>query len=349
MSQAETEGSPSKEQWSRLYGAFAKFCDLAPWTWMVSDDAFAVRHPRTGQWGYCCIMGNLGEVLGLTMYVGKEGFNCYQKLMKGELSAGDRDILLHLQCLNAELEDRRAMDARDLEVGRELGLRFRGRKAWPWFRSFRPLHVPWHLTAEEADLLTIGLEQALEVCPRIKREPTLLQAPDGISILTRVSIESEGSLQWSDAWMKGPEMEEMPIELPPPDEFVLTRLKSTAVRSRDIWEVDFSCAPTSVQEHKDQRPFYPLLLWIVEHRSGLVLGMNMEPTASGERALRDYLLAVATQLGTFPGKIHVRKPRVLSAMKEIAGDLGSAVELRKQLPAIAAADAALLESMQGPI
>ena len=52
------------EQWAALIDAAEDFQDLAPWAWMTGDETFAVMNPERPQAGYCCVMGNLGEVFG---------------------------------------------------------------------------------------------------------------------------------------------------------------------------------------------------------------------------------------------------------------------------------------------
>ena len=74
------------------------------------------------------------------------------------------DNLLEIQdCLMASFEDWEEIEPKDREVMKALGLKFRGRNAWPLFRSFLPGTFPWYLTAAEARYLTICLGQALLV------------------------------------------------------------------------------------------------------------------------------------------------------------------------------------------
>lgn len=65
------------------------------------------------------------------------------------------------------------MQKADLQVVNRLNLKFRGRNAWPLFRSYRPGYHPWYLTSNEAKFLALALHLTMEVSLRFKKEETL--------------------------------------------------------------------------------------------------------------------------------------------------------------------------------
>lgn len=198
---------PAPDPRRDLYDAAAAFRNLAPWRWMSDEELFAVRDPGTGETLFCCVLGALGEVLGMVVYPGADGYRLYRRMRRGEYHPDHPDLSLHLRTLNVEFEDRAALEARDRKVLRELGLSFHGPRAWPLFRSYRPLLYPWYLSAEETLQLTVALRQAVEVGRRAKDDRKLFEAPDGKSILTR----QESGAGWSDIWTPPPpEMDEPP-------------------------------------------------------------------------------------------------------------------------------------------
>jgi len=129
---------PTNEQWAALYETAAAFKQTAPWDWMADSDIFGVQDPDTGKVGYCCVLGTLGQVLGLNVYLGAEGLDTYLKIQTGEMIQDDPDMLYSQDALVAHWEDRSALAPEDLQVIRNLGLKFKGKKAWPWFRRFEP-------------------------------------------------------------------------------------------------------------------------------------------------------------------------------------------------------------------
>ncbi|MDP3062522.1 MAG: SEC-C metal-binding domain-containing protein, partial [Chloroflexota bacterium] len=126
---AEEGLEPTSEEWARLYQAAVAFRDLAPWRWMEDDGLFGVTDPETGVVGYCCIMGALGEAFALGLFPGSEGLASFLRLATGQVEQGDFEAITSQRCLLASFEDRRALDKRDLQIIKGLGLQFRGRGA----------------------------------------------------------------------------------------------------------------------------------------------------------------------------------------------------------------------------
>ena len=56
------------------------------------------------------------------------------------------------------------MEAEDRAVLKQLGLRFRGRGQWIYFRYMIPGQFPWFLDAGQAELLTSALQNLFMLC-----------------------------------------------------------------------------------------------------------------------------------------------------------------------------------------
>ena len=68
-----SQTAPTREQWKALYDLSEIFRHLECWQWMTDEQLFGVRNPKTGETGYCCIIGNLGQEFGLIVYTGTDG------------------------------------------------------------------------------------------------------------------------------------------------------------------------------------------------------------------------------------------------------------------------------------
>ena len=178
--------TPTNDTWAALYEAAVAFRDTTPWHWMEVVEVFAVENPIDGEVGYCNVIGGGGEEFGLCMFLGAEGFAGYLSLMDGEVDPETFEASTMIRALTASFEDRRVLEKQDLAVIRSLGLRFRGRNTWPYFRSQSPGYVPWFLSEDEALFLTTALQQAAEMCLRVRDEglDLLRGDADGL-ILTR--------------------------------------------------------------------------------------------------------------------------------------------------------------------
>src|SRR4030042_3549250 len=105
---------PSLQEWNTLYRAALDFWQIQPWHWVDDTDLFGVKNPQDGEIGYCCVVGALGEFIGLVFYLGTEGLESYMKIRASE--SPEEDVLSTGKCLTASFGDRKSLQKRDLEV-----------------------------------------------------------------------------------------------------------------------------------------------------------------------------------------------------------------------------------------
>ena len=205
------EMTPGIREWRRLYESAVRVKEISPWEWMTETDIFGVRSPETGELGFVSVMGLLGEHYAVSLYLGSEGIHGFLDLQEMGPFA-DTEDLIQIPQIQASFENREELDKRDREVIKELGLKFRGRNAWPMFRSYRPSLFPWFLEAGEVRFLSCALEQLVDVAPRFREDSSLLE-PSGESYLLRAPRQEGGSRLWEDASMGVPPLDAPPIEV----------------------------------------------------------------------------------------------------------------------------------------
>ena len=286
---------------------------------MSDSDIFGVKDPATGKIGYCCILGAAGEVLGMTVYRGTPGLQVYLKLLSSETGPRDPDFLFIHRCLMADFHDRDELDKADLAVIRSLGLKFRGRNAWPQFRSYLPGYFPWYVTEAEARFLSVALEQGLGVCYRFRDDPTLLSSGRSGAYLVRTARENEGQLVWEDKWLEPEPFEKKGLSFEPLDEGTLARIKETLKPRDQIWEGDFFHLNNPVKE--EGRPFYPRLFVWADVSSGLLLSQDMARPDDPITILRESLISAAREKGFFPGEIRIRRQEAYELLSPLAASL----------------------------
>lgn len=326
------QARPCETTWRRLYEAAIAFRETACWNWMSDSDIFGVKDPTTGETGYCCVLGAGGEVLGMAVYPGTPGLEGYLKLLSSETGPRDPDFLFIHRCLTADFNDRDELDKADRDVIRSLGLKFRGRNAWPQFRSYLPGYFPWYLTEAEARFLALALEQGLYVCLRFRDNPSLLSSGRGGAYLVRTAGEKEGQLVWEDEWLEPEPFQKERLSFEPLDEARLARIKETLKPHDQIWEGDFFHLNNPVKE--EGRPFYPRLFVWADVGSGLLLSQDMKHPDDPITMLRESLISAAEKNGFLPSEIRVRRQEAYELISPLAASLKLRLIKARALPSI---------------
>lgn len=316
------ENVPTLDEWRRLYEAAIRVKEIAPWQWMTEADIFGVQDAETDKLGFVSVMGALGEHYSVAVYLGPEGlYGFWECEDAGPLDPPEH--LFEIPHLQASFEDRNTLHNKDRQMIKELGLKFRGRNAWPMFRSYRPGFFPWFLEAWEARFLVAVLEQTLDVTPRFRENRSLLEPAGSEGYLVRVPCREDDALSWVDRIVDvpPPEPQSIPIVM---DVEVLERLKQVPPGTGKI-EIDFFMFPSPVREERGARPFFPYMLLTVEAQHGLVLGSEMlTPDPSLEAMWGQIPLYVVRQLarvGMVPGVVSVRSELLFQLLQPVAQEL----------------------------
>lgn len=338
--------APTREEWVRLFEAMIAVKALAPWQWMGEADLFGVQDPASGQVYYVSVMGELGEHFAIAAYPGEAGLSGFWAMHQGILNE-DPDVFFLVPQLQASFEDRSVLSDKDRELIKELGYKFRGKQAWPRFRSHRPGFLPWYLDAAEARALTLVLEQVLDVAPRFREDRRLLAITSDATYLVRVARKVDDTLVWEDRRMKGAALWSPTITLQM-DLDLLARLKRLP-HSGDAIEVGIFMLPMPVRE-AGFRPFFPFELLVVHARNGMILGQEMLDARSGIEAMwgkiTESVAKILARYQAVPRSIRVDHPLLEALLQPLAEELGVDLKRMRRLPALSEAKEALLAFLQ---
>jgi hypothetical protein len=323
---------PTLEEWSRLYEAAIGVKAMAPWDWMQEGDIFGVQNPENSEIGFVGVMGGLGEHLSVAVYLGAGALSDFWTLYQ----FGDQapaEAVLEIRHLQASFEDREMLRSKDRDIIKALGLRFRGRQAWPLFRSYRSGYAPWHLEAWEARFLAHALDQTMEVGPRLKKAPTMLDDLDTEDYLVRVLRKGGQVLQWEDQIVRVEPVDRPLITIKLTRETL--QQAQQLPRTTHSLEVEAFMAPMPMADEEGQRPYFPHMLLVVERDSGMVLGSELvRPKANLEAtwgSLANVLLHLFVNLGSVPAEIRVRTPLEAGLFEPLGGELGVDVRVAQTL------------------
>jgi hypothetical protein len=306
--------------------------DLAPWEWMEETEIFGVQHPATGEIGFVSIMGNGGEHYAVSAYRGAQGLYGFWHMQELGPFIQPQDLMNTPQ-LQASFEDRDMLEKHDYQLIKTLGLRYRGRSAWPQFRSFRRGYAPWFIEQDEAEFLEYILEQLLVVAPRVKQQPEILDPHHDHHYLVRVARKDKGTLTWED--------KVLPIAPPPPLQLeidlnpVLMNAVGRLPRAKHKVEADFFMFPGMIGKG-DERPYFPYVLLMLDTTHDFMLGFEMlTPVPSLEQmwaSIGPTALQQLVKSGSMPAEIRVRDEILYGMLQPFAELLKFKVKRVHRLP-----------------
>lgn len=325
---------PTIEECKKLYEAAVEFKKLKPWQWMYDNDLFAVQDPQTGEYAYCCIMGNLGECYGITAYLGAEGLDNAFKLINGEINPDDPDFMFVLRCLMLSFDDRQFLTEIDRNIIKQLGLRFRGKNAWPIFRSHAPGYFPWYISSDECRFLTAIINQCIYVALKCKKEGcdflrnAKFDETSGKQLLfARIPGRKNGGIQWNDGYISQQDyiLNYSTFELS--DELKVRRLRKLGKQKGSAWEIDTFYSPGPIQEEPGARPYYPKVCLVFEQGRGRILGFNIVRSIEEEgRKFIDLINEIIEKYKHFPYKIMVQRDETYFLLVNYCKQLGINLE-----------------------
>lgn len=289
--------------WTDLLDAADALRELRPWTWMDDTPPFGVHDSAIDRTAYCCVMGAAGTLLGLAVYDGPEGYECMQDLAEGTLDPVDGMYQQHAMTVTFGARDE--LDSEMYRLIKRLGRRYRGRDAWPDLTVRRPGMVPRLPTDIEVRFLTHVLREALELCARVREQPTLLH--DGLL------VRRDGSDTFP-AWIDGPE-EEPPAPL---DQVAFQR----AVRDRGVversWWGDWFTLPSAVSD-ADGAYFVRIAFWLDLANDIILCQQVLKPGDDPIQVLYGLLLEQRID-HPLAAELVLRRLEAADAFAEVVGD-----------------------------
>ncbi|MFP3880622.1 MAG: DUF6930 domain-containing protein [Dehalococcoidia bacterium] len=337
---------PSHSDWSALYQVAITFKSSAPWKWVDNEYLFAVENPVDGEVGYCSILGSGGQEFGLGMLVGEQGYHRFTDILKAEDETQDFEAGVKAPSISLLFVDRDVLQKEDREVIRSLGLRFRGRNAWPFFRSQKPGYIPWFLEKEEATLLTTAIHQALAVASSVQNgnlDPWARERDS--AILTRCYRDD----RWTEEWRKPPTgrthgQETDKEDIGPVQEAELQLVSSWAEAYSGVWELDIFALPMPVAPTASEadRPYYPLCFLAVERKLGLVVAVNITNPWLTTSEKRNQLIQIFKKANQLPSEVRIKSDKLRGTVEPITDALGIKIRVAS-LPMLQQAKAHLYE------
>lgn len=333
---------PTLEQWAALYEAAGSLRALAPWRALWDTDILTLRLPGRDEPVFCSVMGQAGESLGVGIYPGYDAFARLGRVIEPENGTPPEMVMLEQDYLACYFGGREELQPRDRGVIRELGLKFRGRDQWIFFRSIKPGRFPWYITGAEAELMAEALRNLVILC-RSFLEGELKADFDGGETLVR-SYSPEDRL-WRNAAAPMPPIQCPVYVLELTDELLLARLKNRK-KTRAHIELDAFYLPVPIREGRNFPVRAAGMAMLADRDSGMILDQRfVSPEKAREGAVLD-LLAGYIQTHGRPAAVYVRNQQSACLLRDVCGKIGVRLLSGMGMPVINECYTLILHSLE---
>jgi len=230
-----------------------------------------------------------------------------------------------LSCSNRdELSDE------DYQILIENGRTYRGKQQWPQFRSFKPGFYPWFLDGEEIRLFTLVIEQVIHVSRIAKNDSNVIKKLEGWELVREYDEKSD---EWTNAQYVEQESlkavnDDVPLLV---NELELQELRKSLKKSTITFEFDCDYILSPIQDHPNERPYYPSLLLSVERINGLIVFNDMLKITNKNEELQKFFLEFIRRIGSIPELIWV-KEEIAHCIKPVTKKLNINVNVVQSLP-----------------
>jgi hypothetical protein len=328
--------------WKDLHAAAQTFGSLKPWELLDDLDVVCVRDPANGDTGFGATMGSGGELFGFALYRGAEGFDMYRKLTQGDRNVMENVAFVGQNCLKLDFCSRAEMEKEDIAVQKRLNLAFKGKFAWPQFRSLLPGFAAWFLTEAEARFFTLGLKAACTHYHRVEAGMVNESLRDN-ECLMYTPVDA-AQTEFRSEWEPLPVLTPQPIALPILDLARIKSLQSLSLEPDTAWEADIISLPSPIMDY--ERPYYIRMTGLCRASSGFAFQTDIgKPGISDHQLMADAICSAMEKHKLKPDIIYVKSAEHADAVRPLANIMQFSVLRKKNLDAVQNLREALMDRL----
>ncbi|MEG2018116.1 MAG: hypothetical protein RR128_06605 [Clostridium sp.] len=311
------------EQWAQLYEVAIKLKDLKPWENLRDMDLITIVKGVDVEPTVCSIMGQLGECYAIAAYDGYSAINNFFTVV-GSNNVPMNQMIRYHENLMCNFGSREELTKEELKLIKDLGLKFRGKNNWIYFRAIEPGYIPYMLDEEEVLNLTEILRHLYMALKAMERG-VVVDFEGGNTLARTYDEESELWLNYEipihEILSIGNEINyDIPVL---GDELLVKRLKNLK-NSNTSLELDIAFLNSTVKDKNFDKPFLTRLAMIVDRKRGTVLAHYMM-TPQNEVIVKENLLGTiidySLQVGK-PKEIWVRDKMMAAMISGLCEQIG---------------------------
>lgn len=311
-------------EWKKLYEVATEIKALEPWKYFWDMDIIHLIDEDA----YISILGRNGDAYGISVYEGQMGLNDFKILASQyELNISPQFAMYLQNNLTCYWGDREELSAKQRNIIKELGYKYRGRNQWLYFMSYKIDYIPYNFDHDEVLKMTKYLSALLAVLKMY-----IEQKPD-------VKFEQKNMLCFSSKANKLSFEKYFPKDIGfatidmTKDTELISALKNIPKKLNTV-EIDILPLHIRIDNKEYDRPANPTMCMVADAKSGMILASELsQPDTGAFINLANTFIKLIFTHGQ-PKKICVCNTFTASMLDDICRILNIKFELKQSLPAI---------------
>lgn len=305
--------------WNTLLERAELLRELAPWEVIDGDCILGVRDRLSGETDWCTIMGQGGDLFGVTISLGNAGLGSLQRLLADPPDEFDCPIQQISRVLT--FNDRDLVSREMTAILKACGRRYRGADAWPEL----VVHDPGYFAVPPSDpvllrRLTTVLDCLLMMGVQASQEPGWCgydaQGRTWVAI-----FDSDQSITLTRETI--PKIAVPPVPTVTVDEVAVARARALPKRPSSGVLIDWFVSNAVITGPECAgRPFYASHNVAFDADTGTLLGMDLGRLTTVWQDTAKLLLTVCQSTGV-PARVLVRRQEALKILAPLAAALGT--------------------------
>jgi hypothetical protein len=319
--------APSDGKLKKLYALMERIKELKPWETLWDTDLTSIELPGREEPVFCAVMGRGGESFGIAVYPGFASILSLLRMLDSE-SNNPFVIMGYQNCLLCHLGQRDELEPEERAHIKELGITFRGKRDWVYFRKTVPGCMPWFINGDDADTL-------IEVLTRF------IDAYAAFAGGLKIDFEEDQIIKHRFSKEEGKWITEAGKIPPIPMEITHFGVNSNDVeplrfkkQTKTTVEAEVLYLPQTLGENEDGIPLLLRIGLLADTRTGVILDQRF--IGAGEdsnNTMIDMLVNVINGRGR-PAAVMVRDPFAVGALPDFCEKIGVTFVHSRGMPAI---------------
>lgn len=300
------------EQWRELYDVTLRIQSLQPWNFLWDMDLNTLQLHEFEQLFFASVMGRNGECFAVAVMEGTDALNDFYQLAENP-DIPSSQLIRYQNNMTCYFGDREELTKSERDTIKKLGLKFRGKNQWIYFRSYERGYAPFLLDETQVVKLTqvfqelfMALKAFIEnqIPVDFDKQQTLYRRFDperGLSVTTAASLN----------------IPRKNYRIPVVDDKVLIGKLKKQKSSKSELEIDTLFLNATIPDSESGRPVIPVLFLIADRLSRLAI--DQEVMSPGGDNITRILSSIINYIENYgrPKKIIVRDEEMAHLLSDL--------------------------------